>query len=735
MRCNQLLTAYLVVAVTVLGIPAVGQAQPCPCNGDVAGPNTGCWTAPDGVTTLSDILFILTVLREGDAVETCGALDPDINCDGLLDYCDVGVALFDFQGYPAPCDFPCGACCISDPDYPPCVQFQEDICSNPLIMAPGVYHGDGSLCNPSPCDCDLNGIEDRCDIDCGPLGGDCRVPGCGQGADCNYNGIVDDCEWGACCYTVDGIQTCATSTKATCEDPSIDGVFRGPCAECPEQEPALIMEPSGDVFTHGIVTPMECPPEGKGLIRAIPRDCEDEPMIDPWSSPANGVMCHSFDPGVGGQPIPADFFGPGSDPFTGSICLEGVPLGDPTFPDADTLIERAEDPFDPCVLVSFPVEADPVDLEVIALSLANKLEQPVTVTYNGGMDPEMWDAVVTLSETHTAPVGTLIATKTHCNGGTYVSELNVWPQYTLTRRGDSEVRVFTPDSYLTLSQVDPAPWVHWSDENLGATQDICSYFHGGLDDISAVSDCDCNLNDMVDTCEIDERQTPDCNGNGVPDECDISAGTSMDDDSDGIPDECTTKTRYVSFSPGHPGEATALRVLMTDSALFPEGIGQDWWWVQEHRPSTPADVFYLGHAPYYRDWGTAPGVIHVTGCQVVPHSEYEIRALPIGLGIEDPNNYYGPITRATTRTPAPKAWGDCVGGYTGSWGPANGIVNMNDVMATLQQFSSEPTAPPMVWVDVGPQEPEASISMTDVQLLVLAFQGNPYAFISPADCP
>ncbi|MCH9002368.1 MAG: hypothetical protein IIC02_07320, partial [Planctomycetes bacterium] len=42
--------------------------------------------------------------------------------------------------------------------------------------------------------CNGNGIPDECDIDCGPPGGACDLPGCGQSEDCNSDGEPDDCE-------------------------------------------------------------------------------------------------------------------------------------------------------------------------------------------------------------------------------------------------------------------------------------------------------------------------------------------------------------------------------------------------------------------------------------------------------------------------------------------------------------------------------------------------------------
>jgi len=41
-------------------------------------------------------------------------------------------------------------------------------------------------------DCNHNGIEDTCDIDCAAPG--CDVPGCGESEDCNQNGTPDECD-------------------------------------------------------------------------------------------------------------------------------------------------------------------------------------------------------------------------------------------------------------------------------------------------------------------------------------------------------------------------------------------------------------------------------------------------------------------------------------------------------------------------------------------------------------
>jgi hypothetical protein len=44
-------------------------------------------------------------------------------------------------------------------------------------------------------DCNGNGIDDACDLDCGVPDGPCDVPGCGGSNDCNTTGIPDECEF------------------------------------------------------------------------------------------------------------------------------------------------------------------------------------------------------------------------------------------------------------------------------------------------------------------------------------------------------------------------------------------------------------------------------------------------------------------------------------------------------------------------------------------------------------
>ena len=56
---------------------------------------------------------------------------------------------------------------------------------------------------------------------------------------------------------------------------------------------------------------------------------------DEFETTANGESQHDF----AGSPIPADFFGAGSLPYSGTVTLEGVPLN-PSVNDTDTIIQR-----------------------------------------------------------------------------------------------------------------------------------------------------------------------------------------------------------------------------------------------------------------------------------------------------------------------------------------------------------------------------------------------------------
>lgn len=161
-------------------------------------------------------------------------------------------------------------------------------------------------------------------------------------------------------------------------------------------------------------------------------------------------------------PLPADFFGPGSDPFEGTVCLRGEPLGLTewgAFNDVDTLIRRSYHPFDRCD-APHP-ESRGVDYNIVALSLVSI--DPVIVTYFGGLFPEPWEVHVGLTWQDFILGGGMSAYKTHANGGTFWTQLLLWPRYTFTRMGDGlqvVLDTFEMGMEPLILVANDVPWVH-----------------------------------------------------------------------------------------------------------------------------------------------------------------------------------------------------------------------------------------------------------------------------------
>ncbi len=185
----------------------------------------------------------------------------------------------------------------------------------------------------------------------------------------------------------------------------------------------------------------------------------------PGVLPATGTILES-------PPIPADFFGPGSDPFGSEIPFVGVPTGaaaggngtcinpaglgagpngqhqgqttDPAcggsgFGPTDTIVRRTGEAHLPDV-----GDMDMVPIEMVELSLQSAM--PITVTYNGGMNPEQWDVHVQLTP-GPQPMGSMSVTRGSVNGGAFSSNVLVQPRF-----------IFTKVMSTTTVMLDPPPF-------------------------------------------------------------------------------------------------------------------------------------------------------------------------------------------------------------------------------------------------------------------------------------
>lgn len=160
----------------------------------------------------------------------------------------------------------------------------------------------------------------------------------------------------------------------------------------------------------------------------------------------------------GPLPLPADFFGPGSDPFDGGVPAENAPVGtSPACPgdlgDSNVLLQRN----DIAVLPGVPA-SDVIDIQMIEMNLVSAT--PITVTYFGGLNPESWDVEITLSSSLPTD-GTMTIRKQHANGGTFDAELLIQPHFTFTRVSDSSVRTLDgAGTYQDLVNAVDVPWVY-----------------------------------------------------------------------------------------------------------------------------------------------------------------------------------------------------------------------------------------------------------------------------------
>jgi hypothetical protein len=157
--------------------------------------------------------------------------------------------------------------------------------------------------------------------------------------------------------------------------------------------------------------------------------------------------------------IPAGFFDPGSDPFTGTIPLTGEPLT--TVPPGvitptDTIVERLAQ-------ANLPLTCGPSDtipIEIVALSLDTAGCSPITVTYNGNMNPEPWDVHAALSSIFPQQPGSMTISHDCAEGGTFTSTLPVVAKLVFTRQSDSAVRVLDFGLPIILNTMGGGHWQH-----------------------------------------------------------------------------------------------------------------------------------------------------------------------------------------------------------------------------------------------------------------------------------
>lgn len=180
------------------------------------------------------------------------------------------------------------------------------------------------------------------------------------------------------------------------------------------------------------------------------------PASDLFYTPAGGSTFEDFS----AAPVPAGFFGPGSDPFSGTVVYQGAPL-DATgifYPTAvDTIVERLTT----AILPACP-SMQGIPIEIVALNLISVT--PITVTFGGG-NPTNYEVRACLASPPVVQnIGVMTITQTGTDGGTFSSSLPVTPRLIFTRCSTPTVpslaqAIADPGPNLLLTTM-MAPWTY-----------------------------------------------------------------------------------------------------------------------------------------------------------------------------------------------------------------------------------------------------------------------------------
>ncbi len=286
-----------------------------------------------------------------------------------------------------------------------------------------------------------------------------------------------------------------------------------------------------------------------------------------------------------------------------------------------------------------------------------------------------------------------------------------------------------------------------------ATDAYVTAFGWQVDNIRLTSGSeDCDQNSVPDECD------PDCNANGIPNYCDIAGGTSDDLNANSVPDECecppaapqlvqtaVATNRYLSITPGTPGQQTALRVTFIDLPAPFEHLEGLQMWVgqpQEICENSGQDVppaEGCGSAPghsnltfwparlecdsHYTDW-SAFETVHVHHWAIVPGAVFQVQAIDDVCAEGDEAQYSGPLGLATS------LWGDLVEDCTECpCGPPDDRVDVvTDLVSILNKFSNLPCAVQKTRADIQPNDIDFKIDISDAVRCLGAFEGDSYPF-------
>jgi hypothetical protein len=390
-------------------------------------------------------------------------------------------------------------------------------------------------------DCNNNGIDDDCDVDCGPPGGRCDVTGCGTFADCNANNLPDVCDTFTDCNgnKIRDVCDIAAQTSNDCNFNDLPDECELVGNDCNENSFLDVCDLrfgiSPDCNENSV--PDECDVDAQSSEDCQPDGVPDEcqlssfvifPDIGPCSPDANlgATWCEDF-----------ESYDVGSIQGINNWQGWGFGDGDP-FSAADVSTERNHTPggtkslkfeiHDSVRLFEgYDLSASPVwVLRAWAYipSTMNGTALFIALTdYDGGGAGTAWAVQLEMDPFF----GVVFSNET---GAGLPLVTDAWAEIRLDINFQADlVTIFYDNQFLTQH-----PWsILGGSMNLGAI-DLFSPFSDGFyfDDLSLFVPLttDCNANEIPDTCDVADQTSADCTVNDVPDECETVDTGDFDHD-------------------------------------------------------------------------------------------------------------------------------------------------------------------------------------------------------------
>ncbi len=175
---------------------------------------------------------------------------------------------------------------------------------------------------------------------------------------------------------------------------------------------------------------------------------------------------------------------------------------------------------------------------------------------------------------------------------------------------------------------------------------------------------------------------------------------------------------------------------MVDSSLVNGLTGSGPWWAGEPYEDCISIVTTTKPASE-PDWSACP-TVHLTGCPIIPTTTYAIAA-------ESGGQLSADALLDTQAKPGVKWHGDVVGRFDGpseAWTAPNANVNIDDAVAAIKTFqdinafnATHVSVTDVHPVFVGGPHPNGLVTINDVAIIILGFQGFEYAAHDLTQCP